>query len=287
MIQLASGLESLRTNKTHRFSTCWKVERTDGVIFRFTDHNAGLMIDGELYLSMGAYDATARQNLDKLQTQNMEVKGMLTSIAITHDDLINGLYREAKIIEMLVDWKYPWAGIFFLRYYWITETTFNGESWEAKLEGITRWLQPKVGTVYARPCRYNLGDDRCSPDGEIDLDALSENGTVSDVTSAGLDNRKVFLANGLTAEDGYYDYGYLTLDGIDYEILSYTTAGILKKIVLCEPCPVKIEVDDTFVIYPGCDRMFSTCKTKFDNVINFGGFPYIPGTDRVLQTPRS
>lgn len=30
-------------------------------------------------------------------------------------------------------------------------------------------------------------------------------------------------------------------------------------------------------LYPGCDRIRSTCHAKFNNVVNFGGFPWIPG----------
>jgi uncharacterized phage protein (TIGR02218 family) len=30
-------------------------------------------------------------------------------------------------------------------------------------------------------------------------------------------------------------------------------------------------------IYPGCDRSKETCKNKFNNLNNYGGFPFIPG----------
>jgi uncharacterized phage protein (TIGR02218 family) len=33
---------------------------------------------------------------------------------------------------------------------------------------------------------------------------------------------------------------------------------------------------DQFQLLPGCDRTLSTCKDIFNNVIHFGGFPYIP-----------
>jgi uncharacterized phage protein (TIGR02218 family) len=29
-------------------------------------------------------------------------------------------------------------------------------------------------------------------------------------------------------------------------------------------------------IYPGCDRTTATCNSKFNNILNFGGFPWIP-----------
>lgn len=33
---------------------------------------------------------------------------------------------------------------------------------------------------------------------------------------------------------------------------------------------------DTVTLYRGCDHSFETCRLKFDNAINFGGYPYIP-----------
>lgn len=39
---------------------------------------------------------------------------------------------------------------------------------------------------------------------------------------------------------------------------------------------VDLIVGDTVTLYKGCNHSFETCRVKFDNVINFGGFPYIP-----------
>ena len=51
--------------------------------------------------------------------------------------------------------------------------------------------------------------------------------------------------------------------------------------------PFPIQKGDTFTAYPGCDRYFSTCKESFNNVVNFRGFPYIPGRDSVSRYPDS
>lgn len=33
---------------------------------------------------------------------------------------------------------------------------------------------------------------------------------------------------------------------------------------------------ETVELYPGCDLSLNTCKTKFNNLNNFGGFPFVP-----------
>ena len=37
----------------------------------------------------------------------------------------------------------------------------------------------------------------------------------------------------------------------------------------------------------GCDRQLRTCRERFDNVVNFRGFPHIPGNDFVMRYPRA
>ena len=35
----------------------------------------------------------------------------------------------------------------------------------------------------------------------------------------------------------------------------------------------------------GCDKRFDTCHDRFNNVVNFRGFPHIPGNDFVMRYP--
>jgi len=38
-------------------------------------------------------------------------------------------------------------------------------------------------------------------------------------------------------------------------------------------------IGDAVTLYPGCDRLYTTCRDKFANVPNFFGFPFIPRDD--------
>ena len=46
-----------------------------------------------------------------------------------------------------------------------------------------------------------------------------------------------------------------------------------------------IAAGDTFTVTAGCDKQFATCHDRFDNVVNFRGFPHIPGNDFVVRYP--
>jgi uncharacterized phage protein (TIGR02218 family) len=51
--------------------------------------------------------------------------------------------------------------------------------------------------------------------------------------------------------------------------------------------PYNVTAADTMSVYPGCDKNLATCLAKFANVVNFRGFPKIPGRDAVTQYPDS
>jgi uncharacterized phage protein (TIGR02218 family) len=48
-----------------------------------------------------------------------------------------------------------------------------------------------------------------------------------------------------------------------------------------------IQLGDEYEARPGCDKTPETCKTKFSNFANFGGFPDVPGRDAISKTPDS
>jgi uncharacterized phage protein (TIGR02218 family) len=44
-----------------------------------------------------------------------------------------------------------------------------------------------------------------------------------------------------------------------------------------------IQMGDEICLFAGCDKNFETCKNKFQNSINFRGFPHIPGHDFLMR----
>jgi len=90
-------------------------------------------------------------------------------------------------------------------------------------------------------------------------------------------------------EDDWFNLGLITwksganLD-LKSEVLDWDSTA--KEVEIQFATPFDITVGDTFDISPGCDKLKQTCIDKFDNLVNHGGFPFIPGTDQMLQTPR-
>lgn len=112
-------------------------------------------------------------------------------------------------------------------------------------------------------------------------------GTIDTVT-----NNLTFKCNDTTnplifaKATGWFDYGSIEIlsgenSGYKGEVKTSTKNASDTTFKLQIPTPFLLSAGDTFLVKTGCDKRLSVCKAKFDNVINFQGFPYIPGTDAV------
>lgn len=277
---------SLLVKGIHRFATCWKLERTDGTILRFTDHDTTLKIGGFDYTPASAPLASAKQR-KQATPQNSELRGALN--VITEDDLRRGKFRGCKVTEFVVDFKYPFAGStptgpgsFIENHYIFDDTYHDGETWRAVIRGKSLKLMASVGRVVDRTCWNDLGDEKCG----VDLGPHTRTGEVLSVS----DSRRIFTIDIQDEADGWYEEGVLTFtsgDNNEYaaEIMVYSaTEGGLIELYL--NTPGTITVGDTFSIVPGCKKRFDEdCGEKYANKPNFGGFPHSPTTDETLKTP--
>ena len=289
MRTLDKPVESLKKAQSFRLVKCYKIEREDTSSFYFTEHNQELILaDTKTYSPLGGFDASAKENSSALNTQNLEVVGVLNSSYITTEDLRAGLYDNAKITEYLVDWLYPWIGYFKTNVFWITNAFWTGEFWKAEVEGIARKLQPQVGKVFTRTCRHILGDTGCG----IALSQWKASKAVTQVDTQRLTFRtdEITLVNGTVCNvdddlnGGYVEWTSGNNDEMKCDIKDYTAVN--QIITLQINTEFDIEIGDTFDVYYGCDKNASTCKSPFDNLLNFGGFPFIPGSDYAYITPK-
>ncbi len=284
-LALGGARSLVSPRQSHRLSRCWWIRRTDNFNLYLTDHDHELTLsDGVTYTPIGGLDATAIRKAGALEEQNFEARGVISSDAITYDDLRAGRYHEAEVNEYVVDWLYPWAGNLQHTLYWITETSFDGERWTAQVSGIPYWLRFATGSLLSRNCGADLGDDRCGVDMTV-LDQIGEVQTINDV-------RREFvpLSGWVDGTSGYYDDGTLVWTtganaNIECIVRSYTLSPATFSLYL--RTPFDIAAGDTFYVFPGCDKRKVTCSTKFANVVNFRGFEFMPGSDKLIQTPTS
>ena len=156
--QLASHLAGEVTT----LATCWRITRTDGVVFRFTDHDRDLVVDGEVYAASAAYSRTAISNDAGMGVDNLDVEGVFDSAAVTEEELRAGLFDQAEVRIFLVNWAEPSMGALRLRRGWFGEVVLTEQGvFRTELRGLTQALQQRIGELYSPECRADLGDHRC------------------------------------------------------------------------------------------------------------------------------
>lgn len=266
---LAGGLTTL--------CHCWKVVRKDGAAMGFTDHDRDLLIDGVTYQAASGFTATAIEDQLGLAVSNLDVNGALSSVAITEDDLNAGLYDGAVVTIMRVNWQDVTQRA-VLRSGFLGQVTRGEVAFSAELRGLSSTLDQSSGRIVQRACPWELGDSHCG----VDLNAAANHGsgTVQTVISD-FD----FAAAGIESfASGTFSRGKLTLvsgnnAGLAIEVRAHSQGSTASRLSLFLPAPRPIEAGDTFSITAGCDKKFATCIGRFNNAVNFGGFPHIPGND--------
>ncbi len=289
MIELRPSMKSRATGNALRYATCWAVVRTDGVTIRVTDHNSDLdVLQGSntyTYRAAAGFNTSAREREANFKDRNAELVGYLSSDFITEEDLRAGRYNDATVYELVVDWYCPWAGILTQTPYSISEVSFTGEVWQAQVVGLTQRISKPRGDIYTRLCRWDLFSNfgNTLPGCKLDPTIFTKSGMVTEVTT----QRRSFKTD-LTSPDRYHSRGVLTWAsglnaGIRCEVQTYKhTDG---KFVLYLNTPFDIAADDALLVTAGCAKDPATCLGTFNNLQNYGGFPFIPGNDRMLQIP--
>ena len=278
MKTISSGLAQHLAGEVTTLATCWKITRRDGVVLGFTDHVRNLEVDGVTYQAASGYTRTAIRSTADLAVDNLDVESVFSDGGITEVDLRTGRYDFAEIRMFLLNYEDLGQGILKLRRGWLGEVTIRDGMYVAELRGMTQKLLMTVGEVYAPDCAADLGDARCG----VDLAALEESGTVSAVSSI------TAFQTSLVQATGWYDGGELIWTsganaGQTVAVRSWDAAT--STLTLFLPALHPIQAGDAFTIRPGCDKTFATCQAKFDNAVNFRGFPHVPGNDQVLGYP--
>jgi uncharacterized phage protein (TIGR02218 family) len=263
---------------------CWKITRADSAVQGFTDHDVDVSFDGVTYEAASGFTASEVQSLLGLAIDNLTLMGALSSATINESDLAAGLYDNASIEIWRVNWATP-AQRVLMRKGNLGQVERGKTAFQAEMRGLAHILNQPVGRAYGYSCDADLGDARCT----IDLSDPSFNGTGA---IAAIMDRRRFTVSGLGAfADGWFAGGKLTwTSGANnaraMEIKRHGNSSTIVTIELWQPMSEDLTVGDAFAITAGCDKQFTTCKTKFANAANFRGFPYMPGNDAVISMPR-
>ncbi len=274
---LAEHLESGQTT----LAWCWRIERGDGVVFGFTDHDRALSFDGTDFEPESGFVASELRGGSDLAVDAQDAEGVLSSDRITETDILDGRWDNAEVEVWRVNWLDVSERVLMRRGN-IGQVRRGRMSFVAEVRSLAHYLGQTVGRTYQATCDAALGDARCKVN--LESPAYKGAGTVTSVQRG-----RALTASGLNAfaadlfSLGTLEWASGANAGRRAEIMRHEVSGGVVTLTLLEEPVRQIDVGDTFVARAGCDKRLATCRAKFANVVNFRGFPHIPGQDAVIR----
>lgn len=255
---------------------CWRLERRDGVVLGFTTHDRDLDIDGLRYRAAPGMLPSSISLTDGFDADALEVKGALSSAAISDRDLRAGRWDGAAVQILMVDWADPMGARQQIARGELGEVSINDNQFEVQIRGPATMLERPVVEQTSPECRADLGDARC----RVDMASRTVLTRVSDVRAE--DQLEVTA----TVATGIYDYGRLRwIGGANSGLVSPILSAEGVVIHLREPPPFPARAGDLIELRQGCDKRLATCVSRFANAANFRGEPHLPGLDLLTRYP--
>ncbi len=261
-------------------ATCWRLERPDSLVLGFTDCDVDLTFGGTTYSAQGGMSASSWARSLGLSVDTLEAVGALTSSTLTEADLAAGLWDDAALQIWRVDWS-DTASRVQLFAGSLGEISRGPTAFRAEMRGLSHYLGQDVGRIYSRRCDAALGDSRCTVD--LENPAFKGTGTVVSANDA-----RILTASGLGAfASGLFTNGTLVWStganaGLRVAVFAHRLDTALR-LELAERAVRPIAIGDAFFIRAGCDKQASTCAGRFANLVNFRGFPHMPGNDNAFS----
>jgi len=261
---------------------CWGVTRADGLRLGFTDHDVDISFEDFVFRAGTGLTASALEQSSGLSVNNTEAVGALSSAAVTEADLAAGRYDGAEVQSWLVNWERPEERVLQFRGT-LGEITRSSGAFVAELRGLTEALNQPVGRVYQTRCGTVLGSSACG------FDTRTFGYVVEEAVLAVEDARAFRIAGGAFAERWFERGRFEVVDGAAAGLVGVVKndriIGAERVIELWETIRAPVVPGDRVRVVAGCDKRAETCREKFQNLVNFRGFPTIPGEDWLMAYP--
>ena len=281
MKALHPGLQAHLDEGTTTLAWCWRIARSDGVTFGFTDHDQSLVFGSTTFEPESGFTASELRSSADLSVDAQDAEGVLRSDRITETDILDGRWDNAEVEVWRVNWQAPSQRV-LLRRGAIGQIRRGRLALVAEVRSLAHVLGQTVGRTFQATCDAALGDERCGVD--LEDPAFSCGGTVTSLVSD-----RGFTAAGL---DGFAG-GWFALGTVEWtsganvgrriEVADHGVSGGIVTITLIDAPVRPVGAGDAFIIRAGCDKRLEICRAKFANVVNFRGFPHIPGQDAVIR----
>lgn len=257
---------------------CLRIVCTNGTTVRMTTYPFDLTMSNDtFYETDTGHEATAYGSGTSMAASAIDLTGFVGVAGITRDQIASGVFDNARVYIFKCDFLGPVEDYEPVTAGWFGKTRIEDEKYTIEGMSLIDALAQSVGKTYTPNCSRTFGDAGCTKD----LAALDVTGAVTHVTS---DTVIMDSSRGEAAD--YFGAGTIQFTSGNnaglkpLEIKSYAADGTITTF---EPFYYLPQVGDAFVLIPGCRKRLEDCRDKWNNVVNFFGFPQAPTASVYVQ----
>ena len=256
----------------HRYRVlCLRIVPTAGSQIYLTDHPRDLVMSGHTYLSTAGYEFTGYAATAGFSPASIDIEGIAGASGVTRAAVGSGLFDGARCYVFATSWASPvedeepiTAGIF-------GKSTLLDHRFQIGGVSLVDVLNQSVGKSYGAQCPKAFGGTEYAGCG-VSLAANTVTGTLTSVTSASVFTDSARAEPADTFGAGTIQFISGPNAGLKALEIKSFAAGVITTF---EPFYYLPVVGNSYSMVRGCRKRLSDCQA-YSNVLNFGGFPYIP-----------
>ncbi|MDA8095592.1 MAG: DUF2163 domain-containing protein [Betaproteobacteria bacterium] len=283
MIAASQALIDLLASRQFVMADLYQIALADARTLYYTSADQPIAWNGATYVPFGPKIQRSSLKLDVgLDVDQLEIQ-LYPDLTDTYNGtpilaaIVNGLLDGAVVslyTAFMATFGDTSPGPVFRFEGQVSDCTFSRT--EAKIT-VKSWLEllnlQMPRNTYQPPCMHILYDAGCG----LSKAAFQQTSTAAGGSTSGT----VLCA--LTQASGYFAQGMMIFTaganaGASRTVKTWTP-GVA---VLTYPFPNAPTPGDAFNIYPGCDLTQGTCQSKFNNLGNFRGCPYVPDPETAV-----
>jgi uncharacterized phage protein (TIGR02218 family) len=274
---LPAGLQTHLDSASTTLCHCWRLTLATGEKLGFTDHDYGVVFDGSTFEAQSGFTASDIESSLGLRVDNLDSTGALESSRLDEVRLKSGDFDNAAVEIWRVNWSSPGQRV-LLRKGHLGEVTYGSGRFTAEVRGLAQLFQQTKGRLYTFGCDAALGDGRCKID--LEQPSLKTTTTITAVNGA-----RINVSGLAPYADDWFTHGTITwVSGVNatrkFRVKRHRRSGAID---LWQELPMTPMIGDQVELRAGCDKQPTTCTAKFANIINYRGFPHMPGNDFVAS----
>lgn len=252
---------------------CLRIVPIWGPTVYLTDHVRDLVIGANTYKTDSGYQFTGLATESSMSPGVLDLSGIAGIAGIKYDTVASGVFDNARVFAFATTWRTPIVDEEPIGFAFLGKTTLKDDRYTAEMMMAVDTLNQSTGRTYTPTCQKKFGGQEFAGCKKV-LGPLTVTGTITSVTSGA-----VFRDTARTEVADYFGEGTITFStGLNaglkpLEVKAHAADGTLT---LHQPCHYPVVIGDAYTLIPGCRKRVVDCGTKWSNIVNFGGFSFVP-----------